>query len=368
LGQTLLFAHHHYTHYIYGQTLMNDSKTPQKTVSLALQGGGSHGAFTWGVLDTLLADGRLQLDGISGASAGAMNAVVLGAGFAQFPEDPAAARLAAREALAVFWRKVARMGEASKLQRGWAQMWLSGWRASGASLSPYQFNPLDINPLRELLGSSVDFKKLAKTALPQIHVCATHVNTGKAEIFSGKRLTEAAVMASACLPTLFRAVEIEGEHYWDGGFSGNPALHPLIYKAQASDIVLIQINPLERSAVPDNESEIMDRVNELTFNASLLAQMRSIDFVNRLIDKGHLPPEHYRTVRLHRIDGGEALEAYPSSTKANADGKLIESLFELGQLCGQRWLLKHYDEIGVASSINISKDYLDDMRMGHPLD
>jgi NTE family protein len=347
---------------------LDKADAPHKMISLALQGGGSHGAFTWGVLDALLADGRLQFDGISGASAGAMNAAVLGAGFAQYPDDPAAARQAAREALAEFWRKVARLGDASKLQRGWAQMWLSGWRASGASLSPYQFNPLDINPLRELLASCVDFKKLAKAASPQIHVCATHVKTGKAEIFSGKRLTEAAVMASACLPMLFRAVEIEGEHYWDGGFSGNPALHPLIYKSQASDIVLIQINPVERNTVPDNEGEIIDRVNELTFNASLLAQMRSIDFVNRLIAQGHLPAERYRTVHLHRIDGGEVLEAYPASTKSNADGQLIEALFELGQLCGNRWLKKHYDEIGIASSINISKDYLDDMRMGHPED
>jgi NTE family protein len=345
---------------------------PHKTVSLALQGGGSHGAFTWGVLDALLADGRLQLDGISGASAGAMNAVVMGHGFAQHPDDAAAAREAARTALASFWQKIARMGEASKLQRGWAQMWLSGWQASGASLSPSQLNPLDINPLRELLTGAVDFKLLAKAhargSMPQIHVCATHVNTGKAEIFFGKRLTEAAVMASACLPMLFRAVEIEGEQYWDGGFSGNPALHPLIYRCKSSDIVLIQINPIERNAVPDSGSEIMDRVNELTFNASLLAQMRAIDLVNRFIERGYLPPERYRTMRLHRIDGGEALEAYPASSKSAADGKLINELFELGQQCGQRWLKKHYDEVGIQSSINISKDYLDDMRLGHPAD
>jgi NTE family protein len=341
---------------------------PKKSVSLALQGGGSHGAFTWGVMDALLEDGRLHFDGISGASAGAMNAAVLGHGFAQHPDDPAAAGLAAREALGVFWRKVARLGDASKLQRGWAQIWLSGWRASGASLSPYQFNPLDINPLRELLASCVDFSKLAATNLPQVHVCATHVKTGKAEIFSGKRLSEAAVMASACLPMMFHAVEVEGEHYWDGGFSGNPALHPLIYRSQASDIVLIQINPVERNHVPDTEAEIMDRVNELTFNASLLAQMRAIDLVNRLIGKGYLPPERYRTIRMHRIDGGEVLEAYPASTKSSADGQLIEALFELGQKCGERWLQKHYDEVGVRSSINISKDYLDDMRLGHPAD
>ena len=340
---------------------------PEKRISIALQGGGSHGAFTWGVLDTLLSDGRLQFDGISGASAGAMNAVVMGQGFALHPDDPTAAREAARQALAKFWRKVAQMGEASKLQRGWAQMWLSGWGA-GATLAPNQFNPLDINPLRELLSGSVDFKQLAKLNSPQIHVSATHVNTGKAEIFSGKRLTEAAVMASACLPLLFRAVEIEGEHYWDGGYSGNPALHPLIYRSQANDIVLIQINPIERNAVPISGADIADRMNELTFNASLLSQMRSIDFVNRAIAKGYLPPERYRTVNLHRIDGGEALEAYPASSKSAADGKLVEALFELGTQCGQRWPAKHYDALGVKSSINISKDYLDDMQLGHPAD
>jgi NTE family protein len=343
-----------------------------KRVSLALQGGGSHGAFTWGVLDVLLEDGRLQLDGISGASAGAMNAVVLGAGLAQHPDDPAAARQAAREALAQFWRKIAQMGEASKLQRGFMDMWLAGWRASGvmptaSQLSPAQLNPLDINPLRDVLAQSVDFKQLNK-ASAQIHVCATHVNTGKAEIFSGKRLTASAVMASACLPMMFRAVEIEGEHYWDGGYSGNPALHPLIYRCKASDIVLIQINPVERNAVPSSSAEITDRVNELTFNASLLAQMRGIDLVNRLIDKGYLPPERYRTVRLHRIDGGEALEAYPASSKARADGSLIEALFELGRQCGKRWLKLHADDVGLKTSINISKDYLDDMRLGHPED
>ncbi len=350
----------------------NDTDAP-KPVSLALQGGGSHGAFTWGVLDLLLEDGRMQLDGISGASAGAMNAVVLGHGFAQHLDDPAAAREAARQALAKFWRKIAQMGESSKLQRGWMEMWLAGWRASGvmpaaSSLSPAQLNPLDLNPLRKLLAECVNFKQLAQVQSPQIHVCATHVKTGKAEIFSGSRLTEAAVMASACLPMMFRAVEVEGEHYWDGGFSGNPALHPLIYRCKASDIVLIQINPVERNALPSSGSDILDRINELTFNASLLAQMRGIDLINRLIDKGYLPPERYRTVRLHRIDGGEALEAYPASSKSSPDGKLIEALFELGRECGKRWLKKHFDEVGVKTSINISKDYLDDMRLGHPAD
>lgn len=341
-----------------------------KPVSLALQGGGSHGAFTWGVLDALLEDGRLQIDGVSGASAGAMNAVALGHGFAQSAED--GAREAARASLALLWKRVAQLGEASKLQRGMLDLWLSGWKATGAAMSPqispYQANPLDINPLRKLVQELIDFKQLGALDAPRIFVSATQVNTGKAEIFSGKRLTDAAVMASACLPMLFRAVEIEGQHYWDGGYSGNPALHPLIYQCKSCDIVLIQINPIERAGLPDTGAEIMDRVNELTFNASLLGQMRSIDFVNRLIERGHLPPDKYRTVRLHRIDGGEALEAFPASTKSSADGAMIEKLFELGRLCASKWLKKNYDEVGVKTTINISKDYLDDMRLGHPAD
>ena len=313
------------------------SENSSKHVSLALQGGGSHGAFTWGVLDALLEDGRLQIDGVSGASAGAMNAVALGHGFAQNSDASAYAYAnasqAARASLALLWKRVAQLGEASKLQRGMLDLWLSGWKATGAAMSPqispYQANPLDINPLRKLVQELFDFKQLGALDAPRIFVSATQVTTGKAEIFSGKRLTDAAVMASACLPMLFRAVEIEGQHYWDGGYSGNPALHPLIYQCKSSDIVLIQINPIERAGPPDTGAEIMDRINELTFNASLLGQMRSIDFVNRLIERGHLPPDKYRTVRLHRIDGGEALEAFPASTKSSADGAMIEKLFDL---------------------------------------
>jgi NTE family protein len=342
-----------------------------KRVSLALQGGGSHGAFTWGVLDALLEDGRFEIDGVSGASAGAMNAVALGHGFAQGAEL-SAARDAARASLSDLWKRVARLGDASKIQRGMMDLWLSGWKASGmalsSQLSPTQANPLNINPLRDLVRDLIDFKQLSTLDAPRLFVSATHVNTGKAEIFSGKRLTDSAVMASACLPMLFRSVEIEGEHYWDGGYSGNPALHPLIYQCKSSDIVLIQINPIERNSVPDTGAEIMDRMNELTFNASLLGQMRSIDFVNRAIERGYLPVEKYRTVRLHRIDGGEALEAFPASTKSTADGALIDKLFELGRLCASKWLKKNFDAIGIKATINISKDYLDDMRLGHPAD
>jgi NTE family protein len=346
-----------------------------KTISLALQGGGSHGAFTWGVLDALLEDGRLDIDGISGTSAGAMNAMALGQGFALAQHTKATKgvapdpREAAREALAKFWGEVVQMGAASSMQRSMMDVWLGGWRMAGQSLpqsmlSPYHANPLDINPLRRLVEKLFDFDRIGKIAGPRIFISATHVKTGKAEIFSGKRLTSASLMASACLPMLFQAVEVEGEHYWDGGYSGNPAMHPLIYRCHASDVVLVQINPLARNSVPTDGTEIMERINELTFNASLLAQMRSIDFVNRMIDRGHMDTERYRKVLLHRVDGGEALEAFPPSTKTSADGVTIGKLHALGRECAQRWLKMRFNDLGEKTTIDIARDYLDDMRMG----
>ena len=350
------------------------SKTT-KTISLALQGGGSHGAFTWGVLDALLEDGRLEIDGISGTSAGAMNAIALGHGFATAQNSKTAkgttpdVREAAREAMAKFWGEVVQMGAASSLQRSMMDVWLGGWRMAGQSLpqsmlSPYHTNPLDINPLRRLVEKLFDFERIGKLAGPRVFISATHVKTGKAEIFSGKRLTSASLMASACLPMLFQAVEVEGEHYWDGGYSGNPAMHPLIYRCHASDVVLVQINPLARNAVPTDGAEIMERINELTFNASLLAQMRSMDFVNRMLERGHLDAERYRKVLLHRVDGGEALEAFPSASKTSADGVTIGKLHTLGRECAQRWLKMRFNDLGEKTTIDIARDYLDDMRMG----
>jgi NTE family protein len=340
----------------------------QKTISLALQGGGSHGAFTWGVLDALLEDGRLDIDGLSGASAGAMNAMALGHGFALAKGNKTDPREAARETLASFWNAVISLGAASNIQRSMMDAWMGGWKIAApavqASLSPYQTNPLDINPLRRLVEKQFDFERVGKLAEPRIFVSATHVNTGKAEIFSGKRLTASALMASACLPMAFQAVEIDGEHYWDGGYSGNPAMHPLIYRCHASDVVLVQINPLERSAAPTGAADIMDRINELTFNASLLSQMRAIDFVNRMLERGNLDANRYRKVLLHRIDGGEALEAYSAASKSSTDGAMINQLRDLGRECAVKWLKKRFVDVGNKTSIDIARDYLDDLRMG----
>ena len=365
-----------------------DIVTPR--INLALQGGGSHGAFTWGVLDALLDDGRIAFEGISGTSAGAMNAVALAHGFARSEGKPRAARHdAAREALDSFWNGIVDMGalssslsqSVSKIQQApfgilfglmgggnWSsKLWTDAMtRYWSNALSPYQRNPFDINPLKDFLEKQVDFERLAAAAgpdTPQVFVVATRVSSGKAEVFCGKRLTASAVMASACLPMVFQAVEIDGDHFWDGGYSGNPAIHPLIYRCESRDIVLVQINPIQRAELPTKPGEIMDRMTEITFNAALIAEMRAVDFVKRLLAEGKLDPTHYKDVLMHRIDGGQALEKFTAASKSSTDKSLIHSLRDLGIACGKDWLAKRFDALGVKSTVNIARDYLDDLRM-----
>jgi NTE family protein len=355
-------------------------------INLALQGGGSHGAFTWGVLDTLLADGRIAFEGISGTSAGAMNAVALAHGLAQASgRKPMEMRESARAALERFWEGVVQLGaltsSISQAQRAPFDILFGGFgglpggQSPGQvladamtsfwsqSVSPYQSNPLDINPLKDFLERQIDFDRIAAFKALKVFVVATAVTTGKAEVFSGKRLTADAVMASACLPTVFHAVEIEGQHYWDGGYSGNPAIHPLIYKCHSRDIVLVQINPIQRDRLPKNAGEILDRLNEITFNAALIAEMRAIAFVKRLLAEGKLDPDRYKDVLMHRIDGGEILEGFHASTKSATDARLIHTLRDLGRDCARLWLAKRFSSLGVTSSVNIARDYLDDLRV-----
>lgn len=339
-----------------------------KRINLALQGGGSHGAFTWGVLDALLEDERIELEGISGTSAGAMNAVVLADGLAE------GGREGARKALARFWSAVGALNMLNPLQRTPFDVLFGGgqlgglpgnpWAEAFARVwSPYQFNPLDINPLREFLKSQIDFERVAQCREVKVFVAATRVRSGKVEIFSGTRVTASAVMASCCLPMLFRAVEIEDDFYWDGGYSGNPALHPLIYRCESRDLLLVQINPIRREAVPQTSRAIMDRINEITFNASLLAEMRAIDFVKRMLAEGRLDPRRYKDLLMHRIDGGAAMERFGASTKLATDSVFLQTLHALGREAARDWLHRHYDRLGEASTVNIARDYLDDLRL-----
>ena len=342
---------------------MPEAARPRPRLNLALQGGGSHGALTWGVLDALLEDGQWQFDGVSGTSAGAMNAVALAHGFAQAAQqhkDPEDAHLAgcalARESLTRLWEGVGALGSLTWGTPLTAANPLVGMMSQW--FSPYQTNPLGINPLRKLLEREVDFSLLcsARTGVvgPKVFVCATNVRTGRGEIFFGRRLSADAVMASACLPMLFKAVEIEGEAYWDGGYSGNPALHPLIYQTETSDILLVQINPVEHLDVPSSASEIMERMNEVTFNASLLAELRAIEFVRRLLAEGKLDARRYKSVRMHRIDGGSVLAPFGADSKLRADLAFVRKLFALGRTVGQEWLHAHRKDVGVRPSIKIA--------------
>jgi NTE family protein len=331
----------------------SNGKPVGKTVNLALQGGGSHGGFTWGVLDALLEDGRLRFEGASGTSAGAMNAAVLAHGLARAHEDglkDADARQAAREALTRFWEGVGVMGAfTSGLPLAGAQLmgtWLSAW------VSPYHANPFGLNPLRQLLAREIDFELLARQQQMKVFVTATNIRTGRGEVFSGDRLSADAVMASAALPSVFKAVQIDDEYYWDGGYSGNPAIYPLIYETRCADVVLVQINPVESPYTPGaSAADIMERVNEITFNAPLLAEFRAIEFVSRLLAEGRLDPKRYKNVLLHRVDGGSALAEFGAASKSRADVAFLHRLFKLGRKAGQRWLQTHFDDVGVCSSV-----------------
>lgn len=335
-----------------------DENTPP--ISLALQGGGSHGAFTWGVLDALLESRCLWVEGISGTSAGAMNAVVMAYGYGKAAsehsdkqEAHAAGCDAARVALREFWEGVGAMGSlmAGMPPAGKAIMdMMSQW------FSPYQTNPLDINPLRRLLERVVDFDFLQHAqgkSAPKVFVCATNVGTGKGEVFSGKKLTADAVMASACLPMLYKAIEIDDQYYWDGGYSGNPLLYPLIYQTGNSDVLLVQLNPIEHLELPSSVQDIMDRINEITFNASLLAELRAMGFVRRLLEEGKLDPERYKYMLMHHVDGGQVLKPYGASTKERADTAFVRELFDKGHESGRHWLKTHRADVGVCSSFKL---------------
>ena len=335
---------------------------PRKPINLALQGGGAHGAFTWGVIDRLLEDGRLDFDAVSGTSAGAMNAVVMIDGFERGGFE------GARERLDQFWQRVSLGG--GRVDPGYAVLHeiIGFWRSSmqpfgyfprlAAMASPYRFNPLNINPLRELLESLVDFDRVRHCKAARLFISATNVRTGKIKVFSGADVTADAVMASACLPNLFQAVEIDGEAYWDGGYMGNPALFPFFEDKQSDDTLLVQINPVRREKVPRTGTEIAERVSEITFNASLLRELRAIDFVNRLLAENRLDTARYRPNRLHRIEATAALEEHGASTKLDTSWSFFRELRDAGRKAASAFLRAHYDDVGVRSSFDLRAEFL----------
>jgi NTE family protein len=335
-------------------------------IDLALQGGGSHGAFTWGVLDRLLEDGRFVIDGVSGTSAGALNAGVMATGFARGGAD------GARAALRAFWLDVAGGGSsfgsfaALEAQTPWgpsgpfsvdANPFLSLFASWLKQFSPYQFNPLDINPLRDITRRHVD-KNAMRDGPMKLFISATAVSTGQPEVFMGQRLSVDALLASACLPQIFKAVHIDGVAYWDGGYGGNPAIWPLIYHTDATDVVLVKINPLRREALPDTAAEIADRVNEITFNAGLAAEMRAIHFVRRLLREERIDKAQYKSLRLHMVADEGALAALPQSSKLQTDRGFLLKLHGLGQAAAQRWLDGDGKQVGFESTLDIERTFL----------
>jgi NTE family protein len=330
------------------------------TIDLALQGGGSHGAFTWGVLDRLLQEPGLVLAGISGTSAGAMNAVALAAGLM------ADGRAGARNALRRLWGGVAEMGVWSAPLHAWNELWGSWWgQTLGQTFSPYQLNPLNLNPLRQLLERTIDFDAVRRCDKLRLFVAATHVRSGRLRIFRQAELSADVVLASACLPLLFRAVEIEGESYWDGGFAGNPSLLPLIIESPADDLLLVQINPRLRETVPTSARDILDRMNEVTFNTSLLKELRSIALLKQLIDSEGRPGQHYRepvfqrvdALRLHRIDGEERLSGLGASSKTDTRASFLHRLHDIGHEAADHWLAQHRCDLGQRSTVDLSQEF-----------
>ncbi|HSI39439.1 MAG TPA: patatin-like phospholipase family protein [Xanthobacteraceae bacterium] len=337
-----------------------------KRINLGLQGGGAHGAFTWGVLDRILEDGRITIEGISGASAGAMNAAVLASGLAKGGNE------GGREALANYWKAVSHDGRNSPLQRTLLDRMLGNWSlnmnpayiavdVASRFLSPYDFNPMNINPLMDLIAAHVDFDALQSCNHVHVFVSATNVHTGKVRVFSKNELTPDAVMASACLPFMFQAVEIDGEPYWDGGYMGNPALFPFYKSVDTDDILLVQINPIIRRETPKTARDIQNRMNEITFNASLLSQLRAAEFVSRLLDDGKLNHKKdgasgYRNLRLHRIDGAEKLVELDASTKMNAEWAFLQHLFAIGRDSASQFLDAHYDDIGHRGTMDVQHE------------
>ncbi len=338
--------------------------TNTKKVGIALQGGGAHGAFTWGVLDRLLEADYIVADAMCGTSAGAVNAVVCAYGL------HTGGPKVAKELLEKFWRKVAQTG--TFFQPGFIDRFFNDgdiYNSPGyimfnymtQFMSPYNFNPLNYNPLRDILTDLIDFKELQLYNRKKLYICATNVKTNRARIFSNKEITVDAVLASACLPFLFQAVEIDGEYFWDGGYMGNPPIFPLITNTNLRDIVLVKINSVNINSVPTTARDIADRVNEISFNSSLINEMKLIHYRNELLRNGILKIDDKvnREIFVHTISGYSALSQLSYSSKMNTSWDFLLSLKEKGRQTAEKWLETDYQLVGVKSTFDIEEHFFD---------
>ncbi|MDI9342463.1 MAG: patatin-like phospholipase family protein [Sediminibacterium sp.] len=337
----------------------------EKHVAIALQGGGAHGAFTWGVLDKLLEEEALVAEAMCGTSAGAVNAVAVAYGL--HIGGPAKAK----ELLETLWRKIALSGSFlfkpgffdklygnGDIYNSAGYMWFN---AVSQVFSPYNFNPFNYNPLKDILNDLIDFKELQLYNKKKLFICATNVKTNRAKIFTNKEITADAVMASACLPFLFQAVEIDGEYYWDGGYMGNPPVFPMITNTRVKDILLVKINSININSVPTTARDIADRVNEISFNSSLINEMKLIHYRNELFRNGILQVDDKmnREIFIHTISGYDALSQLSYSSKMNTSWEFLLTLKNKGREVATRWLETDYQEVGIKSTFDVEAHFFD---------
>ena len=309
-------------------------------------------------MDKLLEDGRLQIAAITGTSAGAMNAAAFAQGWTTGGPD------GARAAMDSFWSSISRLGTFSPIRRSPFDVLTGNWSMDASPaynwidvmsrlVSPYETNPFNFNPILDLLQKTIDFDKVRACTEVKLFVSATNVRNGKIKVFSGDELTPEAVMASACLPKIFQAVEIGGEHYWDGGYMGNPPIFPIFYSTAVKDVVIVQINPIERPQLPRTAREIDNRIDEISFNSSLIRELRAIEFVTRLIDDGKLPADEYTRVHMHRIENSGQLVPLSASSKLNTEWAFLTHLRDIGRNTAEAWLDEHAGSVGEASTIDL---------------
>lgn len=332
----------------------------QKKISLALQGGGSHAAFTWGVLDRFLSDDLVEIEAISGISAGGMNAALLVYGVDNGGKEEA------RKLLESFWRKVSALSSMSPFRANIIDKMFGNtdftFSPSFYALdyltrvfSPYQFNFFDLNPLRNLLNELLDFEKLRHAKKIDLFINATNVRTSKPRIFRKKELNMDMLMAAGCMPFISKSIEVEGDFYWDGGYSGNPALRPLIKETESSDIVIIQVNPLNNDDIPAKAQEILNRVNEISFNNAILRELNCLSLITTLINENKLKDSAYRAINLHMIEAEDIMAGFGSASKFNADWDFLIHLKELGFQTASDWLENNYEKIGTESSLDVEQ-------------
>lgn len=338
--------------------MKNDIPTEKKRINLALQGGGAHGAFTWGVLDRLLEEKNLEITGVSGTSAGGVNGTLLVYGLLTGGPDKA------RDLLNQFWHNNSMMSLFSPLQPTPLDRMLSKgnmdynpfykfFRQLSSVLTPEQINPMKYNPISDLMNNLVDFDVIRKNDKIKLFLSAVNVKTSKIKVFDNSQICTEAVLASACLPYVFPTIEIEGEHYWDGGYIGNPALFPLFQNTDCSDLLVVQIDSTHYDKIPATAGEIIDRATVLGFNSSLMRELRAVNFVNEIIDKGFDDQGNLKKIHLHLVHTGDALLGLNSSSKMNTSWPFLTYLRDYGRSLAGEWIKKNYDRVGKETTFDV---------------